>query len=250
MIIFLVLCLFVAVESYRYPLYTLKNFNFDLTKHTKHTPTATNVKSSKTLLRSMLGHNGLDFPWPIDVCILINVIVWLSWQNKLKKINKDFMRKNWMLSLRNWRQGRYWTLLTGAFSHISIIHLLANMSFLTSFGPSLVYQLGEKGFCSFVIMSAVISSSVSLISQRFYNFAQYDFRGNIFPKTSANRYGYFSQGIQRAHPEVYSLGFSGINCAMFVLQAYSRPSYGSRSMQVSSPFGKVLLLSCQLIIDY
>lgn len=55
-------------------------------------------------------------------------------------------------------QGRFWTLLTSVFSHLSIIHWLVNMLVLINFGPVLERVLGPRRFIVFYLLAGVLSS--------------------------------------------------------------------------------------------
>lgn len=57
-------------------------------------------------------------------------------------------------------EGGYWRLLTNAFVHGGIIHVLFNMYALSVFGPLLEQTLGRARFVAFYLMSAVAASAV------------------------------------------------------------------------------------------
>ena len=61
--------------------------------------------------------------------------------------------------------GEYYRVLTGAFLHVGVIHLLFNLSALVSLGPPLEAALGRVRFLALYLLSAVGSSaSVLLLS--------------------------------------------------------------------------------------
>lgn len=72
--------------------------------------------------------------------ILINICVFLLW--KLSELHYaqgdwryfNFMRRNFMISVDNFREGRIWTMWTQAFSHKDFDHLLVNMFVFWNFG--------------------------------------------------------------------------------------------------------------------
>lgn len=57
-----------------------------------------------------------------------------------------FVQKNAVCSSQNWREGRWWTILTSSFMHGSLIHLFVNMYALNSAGPVILQIFGLSGF--------------------------------------------------------------------------------------------------------
>lgn len=57
-------------------------------------------------------------------------------------------------------EGGYWRLLTAAFIHSGIIHILFNMYALSIFGPMLEQTLGRARFVAFYLSTAVAASAV------------------------------------------------------------------------------------------
>ena len=82
------------------------------------------------------------------VLISLNVAVFGAWTyaqtNKDAKLTR-WLRQNFMLSLNNWREGRTWTLLTSAFSHQAVYHILFNMLTLHTFATMLSWVPGIGG---------------------------------------------------------------------------------------------------------
>ena len=58
----------------------------------------------------------------------------------------DSITKHAVCSLRNIREGRYYTLLTSSFTHLSPIHLAVNMFALKNLGPFIVSSFGPGTF--------------------------------------------------------------------------------------------------------
>ena len=64
-----------------------------------------------------------------------------------------------MLSAANWRAGRYYTMLTSAFSHQAPVHFLFNMIAFNAFGGILMFSgLGAMHVTSLCVGSAVAGS--------------------------------------------------------------------------------------------
>ena len=76
------------------------------------------------------------------------------------------MIENFTLSQQNIREGRYWTVLTCAFSHASLSHLAFNM-FAFSFGANLSFYcgLGVARFLALSFGSALASSACSMLDE-------------------------------------------------------------------------------------
>lgn len=73
------------------------------------------------------------------------------------------MFQNFLISWNGLSLGRFWTLLTSVFSHISFIHIFLNMYVLNSFGPVLERILGAKAFLKFYLVAGIFSSFVHAI---------------------------------------------------------------------------------------
>lgn len=81
------------------------------------------------------------------------------------RLRRDLM-ENWTLSQKNLREGRYWTLLTSAFSHRDAGHLLLNM-FAFTFVSGLGFSsgLGAARMVVLALGSAVASSASSMLDE-------------------------------------------------------------------------------------
>jgi membrane associated rhomboid family serine protease len=68
------------------------------------------------------------------------------------------MMAHFLVSWDSLIEGRYWTLITSAFSHNEFWHLILNMFVLSSFGPVIQIVIGTKRFLAFYFVAAIISS--------------------------------------------------------------------------------------------
>jgi len=71
---------------------------------------------------------------------------------------------NWMLVPRDWQ---YWQLLTYAFLHGSVLHILGNMFFLYLFGNNINDKLGNFWYVLFYLAGAVFSGAGHVLLNRF-----------------------------------------------------------------------------------
>lgn len=99
----------------------------------------------------------------VSVLIFVNILVFLLWLAAAlgytnATINETFMEQNFLVSWNALEDGRYWTLLTSAFSHTLFLHIFLNMFVLQSFGPIVQSVLGFKRFAVFYFTAAIISS--------------------------------------------------------------------------------------------
>jgi membrane associated rhomboid family serine protease len=75
--------------------------------------------------------------------------------------------KHMVLSLQNWRAGRWWTLLTSTVTHYDPIHLAVNMVTLCSCGPGILLRFGIPTFVTLWILGGVAGGATQLyIDQR------------------------------------------------------------------------------------
>lgn len=100
---------------------------------------------------------------------LLNAVIYLCWlASGASYFEASFMSQNFLVSWNGLLAGRVWTLLTSAFSHISLIHIFLNMYVLNSFGPVLEKILGTKSFLKFYIVSGVISSLAHAVVSTYF----------------------------------------------------------------------------------
>lgn len=94
----------------------------------------------------------------IRLIIIINILVFLMWHFPVGINTPEFMVENFLISWDGLQAGRYWTLLTSAFSHNMFIHILINMYVLNSFGTVVAKAIGVKRFLKFYLVAGVFSS--------------------------------------------------------------------------------------------
>ncbi len=58
--------------------------------------------------------------------------------------------------------GAYWSLITSAFVHIDLLHLIMNMGFLWVMGPRMESAIGPVRFLGFIVLSAFVASAWQL----------------------------------------------------------------------------------------
>ena len=75
----------------------------------------------------------------------------------LQQVAEDFTRPGYLWP-RDVLHGAFWQLLTMAFLHGGLWHLLFNMLFLFQFGPALESLYGPRRFLKFYLLSGVVAS--------------------------------------------------------------------------------------------
>lgn len=102
-------------------------------------------------------------PFLVYLIISVNLFVFFLWMYPPLTY---FMLENFLVSWLHLSDGRWWVLLTSAFSHNMMLHLFVNMLVLMSFGSMLEYVLGRITFFTFYLIAAVVSSlSHALVSK-------------------------------------------------------------------------------------
>jgi len=89
----------------------------------------------------------------VPALIAMNIAVFLGWQ-----VIPNFFYEHFLISSQHLQMGRFWTLITSAFSHNMLLHLVFNMMVLYSFGSFLERFLGKRRFIIFYLSAAVCSS--------------------------------------------------------------------------------------------
>ncbi len=100
-------------------------------------------------------------PSTVPVIIFINIAVYLLWNFSgagAGATDPTFMVNNFLVSWTGLFEGRYWILLTSAFSHIMLIHIFMNMYVLHSFGSIVESSIGSLKFVKFYLIAGVVSS--------------------------------------------------------------------------------------------
>lgn len=88
--------------------------------------------------------------------IALNIAVFVLWQ--LRGL-QPFMQANFTVSWAGvFGEWRVWTLLTSAFSHQGLWHLLWNMLYLHWFGPDLEQVYGRRNFLLLYLHGALVAS--------------------------------------------------------------------------------------------
>ncbi|KAJ1748854.1 hypothetical protein LPJ79_004185 [Coemansia sp. RSA 1821] len=102
--------------------------------------------------------------------IAANGVVFLMWQsaNSRQKSLGDgslrlWMIKNFTTMWTNIQEGRLWTILTPAFSHIEPMHLFFNMFMLHTFGKDIARILGARRFMAFYLGAAACGNLISAL---------------------------------------------------------------------------------------
>ena len=99
-------------------------------------------------------------PIAVPVIIAINVLIFLAWQAaRVDESLELVMAGNFLVSTAHLLDGRWWTLLTAAFSHIDFWHIALNMFVLWSFGTILEKLWGTRIFIVFYLTAAVVASA-------------------------------------------------------------------------------------------
>lgn len=95
----------------------------------------------------------------VFILLIINSVVFLAWNfSGVAGIPLNFMENHFLVNWSGLTEGRYWILITAAFSHISFWHFFMNMFVLNSFGPIVERTLGFLKFIKFYFLAGVISS--------------------------------------------------------------------------------------------
>lgn len=95
----------------------------------------------------------------VPLIIFINVAIFSGWYlAESSSTELNLMAENFLISWTALADGRYWTLLTSAFSHNMLWHLFLNMYVLLNFGAIIEIKLGLLRFLRFYFLAAIISS--------------------------------------------------------------------------------------------
>lgn len=111
--------------------------------------------------------SGSRFPFAVlgavPTIIALNAGVYLMWHLGSER----FMAENFLVSRLHLEAGRWWTLLTAAFSHNNFAHLLLNMFVLYGFGRVIEDRWGPRRFSVFYFGAAIVSSAAHPLFQYF-----------------------------------------------------------------------------------
>ncbi|KAI3820892.1 hypothetical protein L1987_08443 [Smallanthus sonchifolius] len=95
--------------------------------------------------------------------IVTNVAVFLLW----RVADPRFMMQNFMIQLDNFKSGRLHTMITSAFSHNEVGHIVSNMIGLYFFGKSIGYQFGPEFLLKLYLAGAFVGSAFFLVHHAF-----------------------------------------------------------------------------------
>lgn len=101
----------------------------------------------------------IGIPSAVSIIIFINIAIYMAW-NFTSGVDTEpaFMINNFLVSWTGFLEGRYWILLTSAFSHIMLFHLFMNLYVLNSFGAIVENAIGFLRFVKFYLIAGVTSS--------------------------------------------------------------------------------------------
>lgn len=99
----------------------------------------------------------------------VNIIVFLMWFACVY-VNggPQFMLDNFLVSWDSLADGRWWTLLTSAFSHNMLLHIVINMFVLRGFGTIMSMEMGAKKFFVFYLLAGISGSLVHSLVSAFW----------------------------------------------------------------------------------
>lgn len=110
-------------------------------------------------------------PWTIIVvcgsCFVYSIWARAQLENHGNVAPLKSIRRNFISSLTNYREGRWWTLLTPTVMHLMPLHLLINMYCFLGFGTSVVQLLGARPLLVTWVGAGVFSSVASLIHEKW-----------------------------------------------------------------------------------
>lgn len=105
----------------------------------------------------------------VRLITLINISVFLMWFGCVYvQGGPRFMTDNFLVSWTSLTDGRWWTLLTSAFSHNMILHIVINMFVLRGFGSVMSQEMGTKKFIIFYILAGMSGSLLHSVVANFW----------------------------------------------------------------------------------
>ena len=78
------------------------------------------------------------------------------------------MARHFLVSWIALEEGRFWVLVTSAFSHFNFLHFFINMYVLMSFGGFMEKALGRLRFLSFYLLAGIVGSLGHSVVSNFY----------------------------------------------------------------------------------
>lgn len=147
-----------SIKSLLGPRIELARASFPKAKPTPRAPTATSQKRSwSSWTQGLSGDN------VVLGLIIANTAVFLLW----RVLDKDFMYKNFTISVDNIKSGRVHTLITSAFSHIDTGHIVSNMIGLYFFGNNIARIFGPDYLLKLYLAGAVVGSIFYVVHHAF-----------------------------------------------------------------------------------
>lgn len=104
-------------------------------------------------------------PFVIPWLIAINGLVFLMWF--LQLMPPGFMERNFLISWQGLVEGRYWVLLSPAFSHNMFFHIFINMFVLNSFGGFMELFIGRRRIFFFYLLAGVMGNLAHAATSQF-----------------------------------------------------------------------------------
>ncbi len=104
----------------------------------------------------------------VRLIIFLNIAVFLAWTATAYTGGLNFMMENFLVSWDSLRDGRFWTLLTSAFSHNAVFHIVINMFVLRGFGTIMSQEMGPKKFVLFYLLAGMGGSLVHSLVSNFW----------------------------------------------------------------------------------
>lgn len=102
----------------------------------------------------------------VQLLLLLNFVVFVLWMIPLT-VSLRFMAANFLVSWEALSEGRFWVLITSAFSHNIFIHIFFNILVLWSFGTTLERTLGPGRFLRFYLLAGAIASFSHAVVSKF-----------------------------------------------------------------------------------
>lgn len=170
----------------------------------------------------------------ILVCIALYIYeLWAVYRaNQGDTSHLEFIKRNFISNLTNYREGRWWTLLTPTLMHASLSHILLNMFGLVSIGRLIGAVFGPGTFLITWIGAGLCGSAASLITA-----------ANQEKKiTEQNKKAPFYQRPQQI-PERNSVGASGSICGLIAVGACYAPHLHWTMMMIPIPIPGWIVLA-------
>ena len=104
----------------------------------------------------------------VSIIIAINIAVFVLWHiaERVPRL-EIFMAGNFLASTLHLQEGHVWTLVTSAFSHFELWHIVLNMFVLWSFGVTLEQFWQRRMFVSFYLIASVAGSACHCLASSY-----------------------------------------------------------------------------------